>query len=111
MTNPDTSPQDRDEASAALFILGFPPTALGSWLAWSLSQSHRQVAQKQIKQRERLFLDMLQQHQGRLTILQFAAAAELSMDDAKTFLDEKAKGLNASFDVSDTGAVVYCFPV
>lgn len=111
LTNPNTSPQDRDEASAALFILGFPPTALGGWLVWSLSQGHQKAAQKQIKQREQLFLDMLQQCQGRITILQFAAAAELSMDDAKTFLDEKAKGLNASFDVSDTGAVVYCFPV
>lgn len=111
LADPDTSRQDRDEVSAALFILGFPPTALGSWLVWNLSQSHRQEAQRQIKQREKLFLAMLQQQGGQITILQFAMAADLSMDDAKVFLDEKAKGLNASFDVSDTGAVVYCFPV
>jgi hypothetical protein len=35
----------------------------------------------------------------------------MSLEEAKTFLDEKANRLNASFDVADNGAVVYRFPV
>ena len=112
LTNPNTSPQDRSEASAALFILGFPPTALGGWLVWNLRQSRQQAAQQLIKQREQRFLALLQQQQqGQLTVLQFAVAAAISIEEAKAFLDEKAKALDAHFEVSDTGAVVYRFPV
>jgi hypothetical protein len=35
----------------------------------------------------------------------------MSLEEAKAFLDDKATRLNASFDVADNGAVVYCFPV
>lgn len=33
------------------------------------------------------------------------------MEEAKAFLDDQAKLLNATFEVSETGAIVYCFPV
>ncbi|MGB3203078.1 MAG: hypothetical protein WBA99_19390 [Nodosilinea sp.] len=111
MINPSTSEQDRDEASAAFFILGFPPTALGAWLVWNLRHSSQQSSQAKIQQREQLFLELLQNHGGKLTVLQFAALAKLPVDEAKLFLDQKANALNATFDVSDTGAVVYQFPV
>lgn len=111
LTNPDTSPQDRDEASAALFILGFPPTALGGWLVWNLRNSRQQTAQKKRQRQEQRFLEILQKQQGQITILQLAAATEMPLDDAKAFLDQQATLLNADFDVSETGAVVYRFPV
>ncbi len=111
LTNPNTSQEDRDGASAALFILGFPPTALGSWLVWNLRHSSKQSSQTALQEREQLFLELLQSHGGKLTVLQFAATVKMPVDEAKLFLDQKAKALDATFDVSDTGAVVYQFPV
>ncbi len=48
---------------------------------------------------------------GDLTIVQFATAAQVPVEQAKAFLDQKAQVLNASFDVKDTGAIVYRFPL
>jgi hypothetical protein len=35
----------------------------------------------------------------------------MPVEQAKAFLDQKAQVLDASFDVKDTGAIVYRFPL
>ena len=92
-------------------IFGLPPTALGSWLIWNLRQQHERSLENLADQQEQRFLQLLQDHKGDLTVLQFATATQLSLEESKVYLDEKAQQLNASFDVLDNGAVVYRFPL
>jgi hypothetical protein len=92
-------------------LIGLPPTAVGGWLIWNLRQQHQRSLEDLADQQEQRFLQILQDQKGDLTMLQFATANQMSLEEAKTYLDEKAKLLDASFDVSETGAVVYRFPV
>lgn len=103
--------EDSAEAGVALVVFGLAPTALGGWLAWSLRHGNRQTSQSLSLQQEQMFLQLLQNQAGDLTIIQFAAAAQLPIEQAKAFLDQKAQLLNASFDVKDSGAIVYRFPL
>jgi hypothetical protein len=109
--NPNTSPEDRSGLMAALAFFGLPPTALGGWLIWNLRQQHERSLETLADQQEQRFLQLLQDHKGDLTVLQFATATQLSLEESKVYLDEKAQQLNASFDVLDNGAVVYRFPL
>lgn len=103
--------EDRAETGLALVMFGFAPTGLGTWLAWNLRHSNQQTSQSLSLQQEQTFLQLLQNQAGDLTIVQFAAAAQMPVEQAKAFLDQKAQVLNASFDVKDTGAIVYRFPL
>ena len=107
----DIEYEDAAEAGVALVVFGLAPTALGGWLAWNLRQGDRHRPQSLSLQQEQMFLQLLQNQAGDLTIIQFAAAAQLPIEQAKAFLDQKAQLLNATFEVKDTGAIVYRFPL
>ena len=113
LLNPDALPEDKEGATAAIAILGLPPTAIGSWLLFSLRQQNQHQSKRldQAKDRERLFLLLLQQYEGELTIPTFALAAEISIEEAKQYLDEKARQLDANFEPNDEGGIIYKFPV
>jgi hypothetical protein len=53
----------------------------------------------------------LQESDGKLTTVQLATRANISLEEAKAYLDEKALLLNGDFDATDTGAIVYKFPL
>lgn len=103
--------EDRAETGAALVIFGLAPTALGTWLAWNLRYNQERSSQALTLQQEQVFVQLLQSHGGDLSIVQFAAAAQIPIEQAKAFLDQKAKVLNASFDVKESGAIIYRFPL
>lgn len=109
--NPTSSDEDRSGSVAALVIFGLPPTALGGWLIWNLRQQHLRSLENLADQQEQRFLQLLQDQKGSLTVLQFATSTQMSLEESKVYLDEKAEKLNASFDVADNGAVVYRFPL
>jgi hypothetical protein len=54
---------------------------------------------------------MLQQNQGRVTVLGFAMHSQLPAVVARQYLDEKAKEFNANFQVNEEGAVSYHFDI
>ena len=55
ITNPNTKPQDREDATAALIILTLPATVLGGWLAWSVyQQGKREQATREKEVNDRL---------------------------------------------------------
>jgi hypothetical protein len=43
--------------------------------------------------------------------MQFAIAAGLSGEAAKTYLDQQAEQFEATFEVSDNGTIYYQFPL
>jgi len=111
LLHPSTHGQDRQAAIAPLVLLGLPVTGLGAWLAWDLRHQRQVQAQTLTQAHEQLFLELLQAHQGRLTLVQFAAAAHMPLEEARVFLDQRARLLDASFDVTDAGGIVYQFPL
>ncbi|BAY09352.1 hypothetical protein [Calothrix sp. NIES-2098] len=113
--NPKTSPKGKHDAIAALTILTLPSTALGGWMIWSLRQQNRKeqallVASEQ-KRLNLVFLELVDNNAGSITVFQMARYAEISIQDAKQYLDEKSKELNASFEVNEEGNILYKFSV
>lgn len=111
LLNAETSQDDREGATAAIIIFGLPPTAVGSWLLFSLRQQNQDQSQKLDLERDQLFLQLLQQHEGDLTVTKFALAAQISIEEAKLYLDQKAQQLDANFEPGDEGGIIYKFPV
>jgi hypothetical protein len=104
--NPQTSQQDREDALTALILLTLPPTAVGGWLVQGLQKDH----QKKISDRLRTtFYRLVKEGNGQITILRFAMEAELSGEEARQYLDQKAKEFNGTFDALDQGDIAYRF--
>ncbi|MBD0337381.1 MAG: hypothetical protein ICV62_17985 [Cyanobacteria bacterium Co-bin13] len=114
VSNPQANQEDRD-GSLALFVFAVPPLVGGTGLAWGLyfhqRNAERLRQQAEVEQLQKLFYDLVQRQQGRLTVLQFAAAANLSGTAAKQYLDERAKEFGADFTSEAAGEVTYHFPV
>ena len=111
IVDPDTPASARGDFAAALVIIGLPPTALAAWLMAGLRHQHQQKLQQAARKQEQIFLTLLQESNGKLTTVQLATQANISLEEAKAYLDEKALLLNGDFDTTDTGAIVYKFPL
>lgn len=115
LMNPNLSSEDRELTWFSVIVLGLPPTGLGGWLAWDLyAQSQREKAakaQEKLNQLQTTFYQLIQDQDGEISVLRLAAAAEISGEEAKAFLDDKAKEFSADFGVSDRGDVFYRFPL
>ncbi|MEH2064433.1 MAG: hypothetical protein V7K50_19595 [Nostoc sp.] len=113
-TAPNATYQDDNSAVGGL-IFGVPTLTLGTWLALGLYRQSRQekkVLNQQVSDRlQSIFYEMLQENQGRLTVLGFAMQSQLPAAHARQYLDEKAKEFNANFQVNEEGAVSYHFDV
>ena len=106
LLHPPTSSTDREGTVAALILFGLPPTALGSWLIWNGLRHHQR------QNRDRLqaaFFRLLKQTNGRITPLGFAMETGLSGEDARVYLDERAREFGVSFDVDEAGNIFYQF--
>ncbi len=100
----------KEDSLAAIVIFGLPSTAIGTWIFWSLRQQHKKQLKELNLAKEQLFLRLLQQEAGAITVPKFALSAQISIEEAKLYLDEKAKQLNASFETSDQEGIIYRFP-
>ncbi|EAW35686.1 hypothetical protein [Lyngbya sp. PCC 8106] len=58
-----------------------------------------------------IFYKLVEKNQGSITVMQFAIAAGISGEDSKAYLEQQAKQFEAHFDVSETGTIVYKFPL
>ncbi len=113
ITNPETSAEDRENATAALLILTLPSTVAGGWLAWSVvQQNRRETRERENQEGDRLrevFFDTVRREGGEITVLRFAMEAQISGQDAKQYLDERTKEYNATFNVGEQGEISYKF--
>ena len=55
------------------------------------------------------FFRLLSEGNGQITLLQFAKETQLSIEEARQLLDEKAKEFNATFDTDEKGDISYYF--
>ncbi|MFK0730967.1 MAG: hypothetical protein ACIWVG_07320 [Gloeotrichia echinulata HAB0833] len=111
--NPKTADKDKQNAVAALTILTIPSTIIGGYLSWSLVQQNRKqqalLVESEQKRLQLVFIEIIENNAGTITVLQLAKHAEISTQSAKQYLDDKAQELNASFEVNDDGNVLYRF--
>ncbi|MHC5612583.1 MAG: hypothetical protein ACYTXA_16605 [Nostoc sp.] len=113
-TAPNATYEDDNSAVGGL-IFGVPTLTLGTWLALGLYRQSRQekkALNQQVSDRlQSIFYEMLQENQGRVTVLGFAMQSQLPAVNARQYLDDKAKEFNANFKVNEEGAVSYHFDV
>jgi hypothetical protein len=81
------------------------PIAFG-WWAW---RSHQRTQKKHRERLNTIFYELLQDHDGKMTVLDFAMTAQLSASEARQFLNDRAKEFSAHFEVSEQGDVIYRF--
>lgn len=110
LVNPNATKKDKEGSLAAIVLFSLPSTSLGAWLVWSLRQQHLKQAKQLNLDREQQFLRILEQHEGEITVTKFALAAQIPIEEAKLYLDQKAKQLNAEFEASNDGGIIYRFP-
>ena len=87
-------------------LLGIPCT-FGSLRMLTTFRRNHKLAQSQRLQI--LFYKAIKANNGRINALQLAMLAEISVQDAKTFLDAWAGPLRASYQIDETGLMIYCF--
>jgi len=107
----NTTPEDREGALAALFLLGLPPTGIATYLIFDLKHNQKNKVDKNQINKEQIFLKILAENSGEITVLKFAVESRLSIEQAREYLDNKAKELNADFSVNDEGGIIYKFYV
>ncbi|WP_016949929.1 hypothetical protein [Anabaena sp. PCC 7108] len=111
-----------DNTAMQGIIFGVPTAILGVWLALGLykqNQQDKKAINQQMHEYLRCqeqaklskFYQMLQENQGKITLLNFAMQSQLPATEARQYLDEKAKEFNANFQVTEEGAVSYHFDV
>ncbi len=94
-------------------IFGVPSSILGVWLAlgaYRESQQEKKAIKAQAKdQLQSTFYQMIQENNGRITLVSFAMQSQLPPATARQYLDEQAKLFNANFKVSEEGGISYDF--
>ncbi|MBD2471567.1 hypothetical protein [Nostoc sp. FACHB-145] len=115
MMNPKAAPEDKENAVAALIIFTIPSTVVGGWLSWSLVQQKKReqilLIESEQKRIRLVFLELIENNSGKITVLQLAKNAEISTQLAKQYLDEKDLELSADFEVNENGNFSYRFPL
>lgn len=102
----------RDAALGGL-ILGVPSVLLGGLLALGVYRDRQQEKKIIAQASDRLqstFFRLIKANNGYITVLQFAMAGQLTATAARQYLNQKAKDFDATFDVSNEGAISYYFP-
>ncbi|KOP25353.1 hypothetical protein AMR41_18330 [Hapalosiphon sp. MRB220] len=107
--NQKPTPQEKQEAADTMiggFIFGLPAVAYGGWLVWSLRKQHKKLLSDRLQS---TFYLLIEENSGTISVLSFAKQAEITGEEARQYLDAKAKEFNATFDVNPQGGVYYHF--
>ena len=81
-----------------------------AWQHWGQQQQSSAIsAQEKQDKLTSAFYSLIQEHQGRISIFDFAMTAKVTAPEARIFLDEKAKEFCADFEATDSGKVLYVF--
>lgn len=81
-------------------------SAIAFWLAWRHLQRKKRQKQALLKE---VFYQLVQENQGYVTPLDLAVKADISGDEAQSYLQECAREFSADLEVSDRGNLIYFF--
>ncbi len=109
--NPQGTQREQERKLSGIigcYGIGAIISAGGGFIVWNLRQKH----QKQLKESlDSTFYRLLKADSGQITILQLAMEAQISGDQAKKYLDQRAKEFNASFEPREEGNINYLFDI
>jgi hypothetical protein len=88
-------------------MMGVPPIALGGWLFRNRKQQRTQ--QESERGLEAVFLQHLQENQGKVNAISFSIASKLTLAEAQTYLEVKSNQLNSTFQIDENGGTFYQF--
>lgn len=98
--------QNKRETVLAGLLIGLPTGAGALWILKSLERDRTLLQSKKLQS---LLYKAIKANDGRISVAQFAMLSQVSLDEAKAFLDAWSSSLNADFDVDESGAIIYCF--
>jgi large subunit ribosomal protein L7/L12 len=104
--NPNRVMEKKMSGALVWITLGLPLVGLGNWRGWRASQQEQKAKSDRLVS---AFYRLLQQSNGQITVLDFAMATELPAQEAKEYLDEKAKEFDAYFLVTEGNGICYQF--
>jgi hypothetical protein len=110
LASPNKTQDDKDGALAAMVIFGVPAIVFGGWLFRGLRQENQQKLKQLSQHKEQVLLQLLEQENKPITVTSFALAAKISIAESQQYLDEQALKLNADFDTTEEGGIIYKFP-
>jgi beta-glucosidase-like glycosyl hydrolase len=94
-------------------VLSVPLLVGGGWILLGMSRQNQRLlqAQKQLEidRLNSIFFRLIEEKNGRVTVLQMAMAAQISGEAARNYLDDRAEEFEATFDVGDRGEIFYLF--
>jgi hypothetical protein len=85
---------------------GVSLTAVGVWYGVDAFTQERRSRREHL---QRTFYAMVEAHNGEFSLLQFAKTADVSGQQARAYLDERAQEFNATFEVDMDGGIIYRF--
>ena len=91
---------------ALLPLLQVALPALAGWWGW---KRYRRMQQNRHDNLNTLFYQLLQEHQGRVTVLDFSMTAKIPAIAARRYLDAKAREFCGDFEATDRGDIIYLF--
>lgn len=100
--------QEKEQGAMACLLLGLPLTASGGWLLWNERRKSRKADEQRL---QAIFYEQLKLSQGSITVAQFAVENNLTPSFAKQYIEEKAKELNATFEINENGDIYYHFSI
>ena len=113
MASSNATVEEKEEALAILLMLTLPSTVLGSWLVWGLHKDYQwkleNRAQIEDDRLRSIFFRILEENRGQTTTLRLAKEANLSGEEARSYLERKAKEFEATINVGEQGEITYQF--
>ncbi|MGB3535247.1 MAG: hypothetical protein WBA13_17240 [Microcoleaceae cyanobacterium] len=77
--------------------------------AWQILRRYQQQTQQKKGNLDEIFYRLIQQHQGRITVLDLAMNAKLPPPQVQQYLDQRAAEFSAQFEVTEQGGIIYYF--
>jgi hypothetical protein len=111
----EESAQDKRNVFLGCMFLAAPPAIVGVKLLTNLRSSNQKRLQEQAAAQDerlrRIVYELAAEHQGQVTSFRFAQVSQLPAAEAKAYLDKCAQDFNAAYDFTETGEIIYRFPI
>jgi hypothetical protein len=78
---------------------------------WGKDKKELELKKKEARERERKILALIARKNGRITPIELAAESDVTIDEAKEFLDSLCGKAGGELMITDDGDLVYVFPV
>lgn len=111
LINPATTSDNPWAAVVGSLILGSIPLVMGGWLMGEWYRERRRELYRRQRYKRSVFLHLIRDNRGLVAVTTFAKAANISPQEAKTFLDWAVKKYNGNFQQLIDGEYYFLFKI